>query len=136
MDERSYLRVGAEALIVGGIVAAAGNLLHPRYPNMDDTEAYRKLADSGLWRVADGLVLLAIVLVIAGAAAVAVSIEASRWGVLARYGRMAAVVGGAIALAATSLDMFAFKEEALNFATANDQDRNAAFWATNAIDKV
>jgi len=136
VDERSYLRVGAGALIVGGVFAAVGNLLHPRYPNMEDVDVYRKLAHSGAWRVADGLILVALVLVIAGATSVAASIEASRWGVLARYGRMATVIGGSIALAATSLDMFAFKEEAQNFATAGARDATSAFWATHAIDKI
>lgn len=136
MDERSYVRVGAGALIVGGVIAAAGNLLHPRYPDTVDVEVYRKLAHSGVWRVADGLILVAIVLVIAGASAVAASIEASRWGVLARFGRTAVLVGGSIALAQTSLDMFAFKEEAQSFVGAAGPDRNPAFWATNAIDKV
>ena len=136
MDERSYLRVGAGALLVGGVAAAVGNVLHPRYPNTEDIDVYRRMAASGVWRVSGIVILVALVLLIAGLSSVATSIEASRWGVLARYGRMAAMVGGAIALVANSLDMFAFKEEALNFAHAAAPDRNAAFWATNAIDKI
>jgi len=136
MDERAYTRAGGLALLLGGVAATVGNLLHPRYPNTDDAGAYAKIAHSAAWRPADAFVMVALVLVTAGLTAVAVSLMASRWGVLASYGRVAAVVGGSIALAATSLDMFAYREAARNFAGAAGPDRNPAFWATNAIDKV
>jgi hypothetical protein len=112
VDERAYVRAGALALVVGGIVAAVGNLLHPRYPNMEDVQVYGKVAHSGAWRPADALVLVAIVLTIAGMTALAVALQASQWGVLASYGRVAALVGGAVAVAAPTLDKYAKNEAA------------------------
>jgi hypothetical protein len=136
MEDRSFLRLGAVAAVVGAVVALVGNLLHPRYGDIPDSELYRNIADSDTWRIADAILVVALVLTIAGTVAIARSLEGGHDGGLARYGSMAAVLGGAIAIAQIGIETFAFKQAAVVVQHAQPQDIVGAFWATNAIDKL
>jgi hypothetical protein len=128
--------MGGAAAALGGVLALIGNLAHPRWTDIEDVELYEKIADSGIW-VADHLILVvALVLITLGGTALARSLEGGEGHALARYGLVATVVGGAIFLADISLDAFAFRQAAENFAGAAQQDRVGAFWAANAIDHV
>lgn len=118
------------------MLALVGNLLAPRWSDIDNVERYRKIADSGIWRF-DGLILLlAIVLVTAGTVAVAKSLEGAGVDGLAVYGRLAAVVGAPLAVLDFGLTTFAIKEQADVFAGATGQDQVGAFWATNSLDQL
>ena len=44
MNDRSFLRLGAAAAVVGALLALAGNLLHPRFGDIADVDLYRKIA--------------------------------------------------------------------------------------------
>jgi hypothetical protein len=134
--ERSALRLGAAAAVVGGVLGLVGNLAHPRWTDVEDAELYEKIADSSIW-VADHLLLVvAISLLVGGVTALARSMEGGPGHALARYGLVATVVGGAVLLADISVDAFAMREAAENFANASQQDRVGAFWAANAIENV
>jgi hypothetical protein len=136
MADRSFLRTGGAAAVLGGVLALVGNALHPRWTDVEDVELYRNIADSGIWK-ADHLVLVvALVFTVGGVVAIARSMEGAEGDGLARYGLLATVVGGAIALANISLDGYAMRAAAENFVNATDQDRVSAFWAVNAIDKI
>jgi hypothetical protein len=132
--DRSFYRLGALAAVVGGGLALVGNLLAPRWTDIDDVERYRKIADSGIWRL-DGLILVvAIILVTAGAVAIAKSMEGGGADGLAGYGRLATVVGAPLALLDFGLTTSAIKDQADVFAHAPKQDVVGAFWATNSLD--
>jgi hypothetical protein len=118
--------------LVAGVVALVGNLLAPRFSG-DDVDIYRELADSDRYTVAFVVVLVAVLLVTAAF----VGIARSGAGELRYYGRLAAVVGGSVALMQVALALFAFRQQAMAFADAPDGTQQvAAFWATNAVDHV
>src|SRR6266702_2735267 len=85
VNDRSFLRLGAGAAIAGGLLALAGNVLHPRFANVDDVTRFRRIADSNLVVAANLLLIAALVLVIAGFIAIAASLEDRRGGGLARF---------------------------------------------------
>ena len=134
--ERSTLRMGGAAAVVGGVLALVGNLLHPRWTDIDDVELYENIADSGIWEVDHLLLVVGILLIVGGVTAVARSLEGGAGHAFARYGLLATVVGGAIALADISIDASAMRTAAENFAEAGQEDRVGAFWAANAVDHV
>jgi hypothetical protein len=129
MDDRAYLRAGGAAAVVGGVLGLVGNLLHPRYGHVADVDIYSRIAVSDRFRIADFLIIIALLLTMAGFVAVARALSGGRGAMLARLGADAALVGGAIAIASIALDLYAFKQAA-------PADRVGAFWATNAIDKI
>jgi len=132
MDDRSFLRSGAFAAVAGGILALAGNLLHPRYPNVDNVVMYPKIAKSQTFVIADLIIVVALVLVIAGFVALA----QFAGGAFGRWGRDAALVGGAIALASTGVEMYGLRQQAILFASAKGTNQVAAFWATDSINHL
>ena len=136
MADRSFLRWGGLAAVVGGVLALVGNALHPRWTDVEDVELYRKVADSGVWKADHLILVVALVLTVAGTVAIARSLHDGAGDTLARYGLLATVVGGAIALANIGLDGYAYRVAAENFAAANSQDQVGAFWATNAVDHI
>lgn len=124
-------RIGGFLAVLGGVLAAVGNLLHPRYTGTD-IDNYRKVADSDMYTVANLIIIVALILTAAGFVAIASTFT----GTLAQYGGMAAGVGAAIALAQTGIETFGVKQAALAMSTASDADRSGAFWATNAADRI
>jgi hypothetical protein len=136
MADHSFLRLGGASAVLGGVLALIGNVLHPRWTDLDNAELYRKLADSAVWKVDHLLLMVALLMTTAGTVAIARSLEGGDGDTLARYGRLATVVGGAIALAAVGLDAYAYRAAAENFAGATGADQTSAFWAVNAIDHV
>jgi len=135
MGDRSFLRVGAGAAVAGAVLALVGNLLHPRY-NVDDVVKFRRMAGSKLLVGADLVLLVALALVVAGLVAIAASLEEGRSSGLARLGRLASTVGGAIALAELGVETFGLIQSAKIFASAPRIDQAGAFWATSAVDHL
>jgi hypothetical protein len=124
-------RLGGTLAVLGGVLAGVGNLLHPRFTGTD-IDNYRKVAESDLYTPANLVIVAAIILTAAGFVAIAQTMT----GTLAQYGGMAAGVGAAIALAQTGLETFGLKQASLAMTTAGSADREGAFWAANAIDRV
>jgi hypothetical protein len=135
MSDRLFLRVGGGAAVVGAVLALVGNLLHPRY-DAPDADIYRSIAASDRFRVADFILIAALILLVGGTVAVARSMSGGVGGVLSDYGRLAAVVGGTIAIAGFGVETFAFKQQTSIFVGALQPDVNGAFWATEAIDRI
>jgi hypothetical protein len=132
MNTLSVRRVAGATAIVGGVVALVGNALAPRF-NDDDVIVYRKIAHSTRFTVADVIVLLAVLLITAALVGFARSAGSSEF---AYYGRLAAVVGGTLALVQTATELYGYKQQAEAFASANDHNVVSAFWATNALDHL
>ena len=134
MSRWSSHRVTAALAITGAVAALVGNGLAPRYSG-DTVDTYRTIADSTRFVAADLVVLFAILLVIAAFVGLTRT-ELGGAGDLALYGRLAAVVGGAIAVLQEGLQLFAYRQEARSFVEADTHNAVSAFWATNAIDHV
>ena len=126
-------RIGGTAAVAGGGLALVGNLLHPRYGDDEDFEIYRKIATSDRYLVADFVLLVALVLVVAGVVSIARHLGPDP---LSEHGRLFAVIGGTIAIAQLGLETFALKHQAEVFAGASPEDQNGSFWAANALDHL
>ena len=135
MGDWSVRRVTAALAVVGGVVALVGNLLAPRF-NDDDVVVYRKIADSGRFTVSGVVILLAVLLVTAAFVGISRAWLGTRAGELASYGRLAAVVGGTLAILQAGVALYGYKQQAQAFADANTTNVVSAFWATNAVDHV
>src|SRR5206468_3906703 len=96
----------------------------------------RKIAGSARWPVADLLILVALVLTIAGTLSIARWLERGTSSPIAHLGGVAALIGGAIAVASIAIEMYAFKQEARAFVGNTGPDQVGAFWATNAVDRI
>lgn len=133
--DTSYYRWGAVAAGAGGILALIGNLLAPRY-NGPDFENYRRMATSDRQTVAISLLLVALLLITAGLAAVAQSLRGPNMSGPLESGRLAVLVGGTIAAAQFGVELYAYRQQARAFAGAPDGNVVPAFWATNSIDHL
>ena len=136
MPDRSYLRMGGAMAVLGGVLALVGNVLHPRWSDVDDVELYTNIADSGIWKADHLILVVALIFTTAGIVAVARALEGGDGDALARYGLLATVIGGSVAIANISVDGYAMRAAAENFVDAIPQDRSGAFWAVNAVDNV
>jgi hypothetical protein len=95
------------------------------------------VAASDRFVVADLVILAAVLLVTAGLVAIARSEGSAAGHDLAHYGRLAALLGGAVALAQIGLETYGFRQSAEAFADAPEgANQVGAFWATNAVDHV
>jgi len=119
-------RIGSAAGIVGALLGLVGNLVHPATPTGDPEGVARTIANSRLW-VPDHLVIvLGLILMLGGLAAIALSIQDGLPGALARLGSVAAVAGITIGLILVTLDGLAAKQIAQAWATAPPAEQAAA----------
>ena len=124
-------RVVGVLLLCAGTLALAGNLLHPRYSGAD-VAIYRQIAGSSMFVVADLLLLPALVLGTIGLAGLARRGSGS----FGDVARVTAIVGGALAIAQTGVELQALRQQARTFAAAASLDRVGAFWSTNSLDRL
>ncbi|MBV9293215.1 MAG: hypothetical protein JO222_12255, partial [Frankiales bacterium] len=78
----------------------------------------------------------AVILVTAAFVGLSRRSPSTRTAELAHFARLAAVVGGAIALLQTAVEVYAYRQEARAFDGAQVPNVVSAFWATNALDRV
>jgi uncharacterized membrane protein YidH (DUF202 family) len=124
------------ALAVGGaLVALVGNAIAPRI-NGDDVDVYRKIAHSDRFAIAGLIILVAVVLVSAAFVGLSRRSPSTRTAELAQYARVAAVIGGALAVLQTAVELYAYRQEARAFDAAHPPNVVSAFWATNALDRI
>lgn len=129
-------RRGAAILgLSAGMVALVGNLLAPRFDG-DDGEVYRRLADSTRSQVSNVIVLAAVMLATATFVAFSRVGNGGRGEELRYFGRLAAVIGGTIAILETGIALYAYRQQAIVFAHSDDRNVVAAFWATNVFDHL
>jgi hypothetical protein len=129
MDAR---RIGGAAAASGGVLALVGNLVHPSYDG-ENVDIYPKIAASDRYLVADFVLLVALVMLVAAIVSIARHIGSNP---LADQGRLFAVIGGTIAIAQLGLETFALRHQTEIFAGAPPDDRSGSFWAANAIDHL
>lgn len=123
---------GVGALLVGaGVLALAGNLVHPRYSGAD-VVIYGRIAHSALFVAADLVLLPALLLLTIGL----VGLARRTPGTAGAVARVCAIVGGGIALTQTGIELQAVRQQARILAAAPSGDRPGAFWSTNALDRL
>ena len=126
-------RVTAVLAMTGAVLALIGNALAPRI-NGDDVDVYRKVATSDRYAVAAVIVLVALILVIAAFVGLSRTLGVGRLRDLGEYARLAAAVGGAVALVQGGIELYGYRQQAKAFDGANAHNVVSAFWATNALD--
>lgn len=134
MSARSSRRVTAALAIGGAVVAGVGNGLAPRI-NGDSVDVYHRIANSSRFAAAGVVVLVAVVLVTAAFVGLTRSLT-TRDSELALYGRLATVIGGALAILQVGLELYGYRQQARAFDGANSNNAVSAFWATNALDHI
>jgi hypothetical protein len=135
MGTWSARRITAALALGGGLLALVGNGLAPRFSG-DDVRTYHSIANSGRWAAANVIILFALLFVTAAFAGIARVNSSAERGEAANYGRVAALVGGAIALANVGIELYAYRQQAKAFTDANSLNVVSAFWATNALDHL
>jgi hypothetical protein len=135
MTEVSTRRGTAVIGLTAGVVALVGNLLAPRFDG-EDVDVYRELADSTRSQVSNVIVLAAVILATAAFVGFTRVGYGGRHAELRYFGRLAATAGGTIAALETGIALFAYRQQAIAFAGADDRNVVSAFWATNAIDHL
>ncbi|HYF11444.1 MAG TPA: hypothetical protein VEC09_04005 [Actinomycetota bacterium] len=124
--DRSVVRLGAAAAIVGALLGAVGNLVHPVTPIGDPEGVARVIAESGGWVPIHLAIVIGIVLMVGGLVAIREMIDGGLAGALARLGLVAGVVGGTIGLVLVILDGVAARQLAEEWAAAPAGQRTTA----------
>ena len=130
--QRSSQRPTAILLIAGAVIGAIGNALHPHVA-VSMTSKLQAIAGNEAWVAIHLTILVAILLVIGGLVGLARLLDDGPGGLLARLGIAAALLGGALATVSTSIDGFALKPLALDWAAASTSDATAVLRIAGAV---
>lgn len=133
--QRSSQRLTAVLLMAGAVIGVMGNALHPHVA-VSMTLKLQAIAGNGAWVAIHLTILVAILLVIGGLVGLARLLDDGPGGPLARIGIAAALLGGALATVSTSMDGFAMKPLALDWAAAPGSDTVAALRLADAVQVV
>jgi hypothetical protein len=114
-SHRRSQRLTAVLLLGGEPLGAVGNPLHPHVAT-SMTSKLEAIAGNDAWVAIHLTILVAILLVIGGLVGLASLLDDGPGSTLARIGTAAALVGGALAAVSTSIDGFAMKPLALDWA--------------------
>jgi hypothetical protein len=120
MSERSILRMGAGAAVVGAIIALVGNLLHPRPEDLDAPVAseLQAVAESGGWISIHLALLLGILLVAFGLFALARSLKGTDAEPQARVALGGLLIATPVAVVTLGIDGYGIKAVADALAAA------------------
>ena len=127
---RSFRSCGL-VLVAGAFLALIGNLLHPRWDD-DSVIAYHQIASSHRLAVSDLVLMAAFVLLVLGFRLLADECPEG----LAGHARLAAAVGGSLALGQAGIELSALRGSADQFAAAHGTNQVGAFWSTASVDHV
>ncbi len=130
--QRRSQRLTAVLLMAGAVIGVMGNALHPHVA-VSMTSKLQAIAGNGAWVAIHLTILVAILLVIGGLVGLARLLDDGPGGPLARIGIAAALLGGALATVSTSMDGFAMKPLALDWAAAPASDAAAALRLADAV---
>ncbi|HEY3334013.1 MAG TPA: DUF4386 family protein [Candidatus Limnocylindrales bacterium] len=133
--QRSSQRLTAILLLTGAVIGAVGNALHPHVA-VTMTSKLQAIAGNEAWVAIHLAVLVAILLVIGGLVGLARLLDDGPGAPLARIGIAAALVGGALATVSTSIDGFAMRPLALDWAAASASDAATVLGLAGSVDVV
>lgn len=137
MSDRTVLKLGGLAGIVGGLGAIVLNAVHPRISDYEDPirATLEEVAGYEAWTGIHLGLMLSIVLILLGLFVFARTIiDSGRSAILGRLALGALVVSGGVALLALPIDTYALRETALNW--AQDGHRDIPFAVASAVTHV
>ena len=130
------VRIGSVAGTVGSLLAMVGNLLHPATPGGDPAGVARTIAESEHWVTVHLVIVVGLILMLGGLAALARSIEGGLPGAVARLGSVAAVAGVTVGVVLVIVDGVAAKHLADAWAAAPPEERAAALRVVLAEESI
>lgn len=130
--QRSTHRLTAGLLVAGAVIGAIGNPLHPHVA-ASIAAKIETIAHNDAWVAIHLTILIAILLVVGGLVGLTRLLDDGPGEPLARIGIAAALVGGALATVSTSIDGFALKPLALQWAAASPTDAPGVLALANAV---
>lgn len=116
--EQWTLRLGSAAGVVGAVIAMVANLLHPQTPAGDPEGVARAIVQSDIWVAGHLALVVGLILILGGLAAISHSIQGGVAGALSRLGYAGAIAGITVGLILVTLDGLAAKHLALQWAAA------------------
>lgn len=109
-DDRALIRIGSVSAIVGAALGMVANILHPRSPNIEVTQAQiETVAASDIWLTDHLALLVSSVLVLGGLIALRRSITGQPGAAWAEFGFAGALVSTAVLVVLFGLDGIASK---------------------------
>jgi hypothetical protein len=136
LEDSRMATIGGISAVGGAALGMFGNLLHPATPIGDPEGVARVIADSGTWVPLHLAIVLGIVLMLGGLAAVHRSIRGGLPGTLSRLGFAAAVAGATVGLILVILDGVAARQLAQEWAAAGPDDRAMALALVHANETI
>lgn len=130
--QRSTQKLTAVLLMAGAVIGAIGNTLHPHVA-VSMTSKLQAIAGNQGWVAIHLTILVAILLVLGGLVGLARLLDDGPGGPLARVGMAAALVGGTLATVSSSIDGFALKPLALQWAAGSTSDAAAVLGLAEAV---
>jgi hypothetical protein len=117
-SEGWIVRYGARAGIVGALLGMVGNLLHPPTPTADAEGVAHAIAQSDLWVPVHLAIVIGLILMLGGLAAIRHAIDGGPAAGAARLGYASAIAGVTVGVILVTLDGLAAKHLADSWATA------------------
>ena len=130
------LRRGSVAAILGSLLAAAGNVIHPVMPRDDPEGVAPVIADSGAGTLIHVVIVFGIILMLGGLVGIRHSIEGGKAEALARLGVYSATVGVTVGLITVILDGVAAKQLADGWAIAPESGKAIALSVVSANETI
>jgi hypothetical protein len=124
--DRSEMRVGSVALLLGGTGAFVANLFHPHdFPN--ETEPLlRFVSQRPHWSQLHFLIMMSVVLLVCGLAMLTRNLADPMARAIGTLGRYLVLLGGAVYMVEVMIDGFGMKYFAKHWAAATDPVQKAA----------
>ena len=124
--DRSEMRVGSVALLLGGTGAFVANLFHPHdFPNQTEP-LLRFVAAKPHWSQLHFLIMIAVVFLVCGLAMLTRNLADPTARALGTLGRYMVTLGGAVYMVEVMVDGFAMRYFARTWAAATDPVEKAA----------
>ena len=109
-DDRTLIRIGSVSAIIGAVLFMIANVLHPRSPNIEITQAQiETVAASDIWLTDHLVLLLSGLLLLGGLIALRKSITGLPGAVWAEFGYVSALVSTGVWVVLVGLDGIASK---------------------------
>ncbi|HET9493913.1 MAG TPA: DUF4386 family protein [Chloroflexia bacterium] len=124
--DRWLYRIGGGLGIAGALLGLVGNLLHPATTTGDIEGTARVIAESDGWVAVHFTIVVGLILMLGGLAAIYHSIRGGLPGALMRLGFVAGVVGATVGLILVIVDGIAAKSLADRWAVAPPDEQSIA----------
>jgi hypothetical protein len=125
-------RIGSASAIVGSVLAAVGNILHPITPRDDEIGVAQVIASSDLWTLIHLIIMLGTLLMLGGLVAVRRSIGGDLPEALADLGLRVATIGVTVGLITVVLDGVTAKQLADTWSMVADSEKSIALAVVSA----